>query len=146
MHVFFAVLKPDEINGRLAALGGKLLAHLPNYFPVYRSLPVVKDESHQIFKVLVPDDLFDELHEGDNVQPRLWQGAKGQRTRPMDLVTVEVMAVGSTASDDLADLPANVQLAGAIIGNPDAVPAIAGRTLEQIRAWADDTLVQFSKG
>jgi hypothetical protein len=142
MTPFFIIVKPDEINGRLAALGNKILVHLPNYFPVYHSQPVIADDSKQVFKILVADDLFDEIDEGGVIQPRLWQGAKGQRSRPGDLVTVEVTA----ASNDLSDLPPNVQLAAALVANAEVVPVLEARTVGQINEWALAQLTQFEKG
>ncbi len=142
MIPFFIIVKADEINGRMAANNGKLLVHLPNYFPMHRSQPVIADEAKQVFKVLVADDLFDEIDEGGVIQPRLWQGAKGQRSRPQDLVTVEVCAAGN----DLSDLPPNVQLAAAIVANAEVAPVLAGRTAAQITEWANTQLELFEKG
>lgn len=142
MHTFFAVFKPDEINGKLAAIDGKLLVHIPNYFLIYRTPPAINDGVNQVYQLQVPDDMFAETQEGDVLQARLWQGAKGERTRVGCLVTLEV----ATASQDNSDLPSNVQLAAAIVANSDVVPAIAGRTGDQVREWAHNTLNEFAKG
>lgn len=142
MTPFYIVVKADEINGKLAARDGKLLVHLPNYFALHEQLPVLTDDSKQVFKVNVADGMFAVIDEGHGPQPRLWSGAKGERSRPMDLVTVEVTAVG----DQLADLPSNVQLAAAVVANTEAAQVLAGRTNEQIIDWANNTLIDFSKG
>jgi hypothetical protein len=153
MNTFYAVLKPAEVNGRLAAHDGKLVVHLPNYFILDKDLPVVEDGSTQVFEVDVPDDLLDIVDEGKGPKPRIWSGARGQRSRSQDLVTVAIRSLPSAdktgnqlaqARAAFATLPREVQVAAVVLSNPEVSAALAGKSEGDINIWADATLKQYA--
>lgn len=153
MKLKHILIANGDINGKLAALNGKLLVHLTNYTYLFDQAPKVTDSALQAFKVLIPDNLIDIVDEGKGPQPRLWLGTKGQRNQLGDLVTVEIVPehaiidesnnASAVASQAFAAFPADVQVAAVLVNAPEVAAKIEARSQGDINKWANDTLNAF---
>ena len=162
IHSLFVILKHGDINGRLAAHGGKLLVILDNYTRVYPELPETPaDENTHIFGIEVADDdlAIDKQDGGD--QWRIWIGDKGSRSRPGEKCSATIYSLKPMANAPqaaLADpkeaaailfdgLPDKVKLAASIAAVPvqtlvdlqDVGDVIAAR----LKTWATETLTAY---
>jgi hypothetical protein len=148
---YFVVVRPETVNGRLAAIGGKVLLHLPNYFEILNSRPKVTDDALQVFEVQPADGEVREVRDGDKTKFLLWKGDMNARSRPHELVSVVVMpaAVNLDITDQakhaFAGLPKHVQLAGVLetCSNEELDAAsVALKPTPNVRAWARDVLTK----
>lgn len=90
---FFLVVRPEQINGKLAAHNGQILLHLPNYTEVLADRPEIKDDALQVFEVIPAAD--EVRNQPESGQPRylLWKGDQIARSRPQEVVSVEVRSL-----------------------------------------------------
>jgi hypothetical protein len=148
---YFVVVRPELINGRLAAIGGKVLLHLPNYFEIVNSRPVLKDDALQVFEVQPDPAEVREVRDGDKTKHLLWKGDMSARSRPHELVSVVVlpstngMSTADQVKEAFAGLPKSVQLAGVLetCTNEDLVGADAAlKSTAEVRAWSRDVLTK----
>jgi hypothetical protein len=153
---YHIIIKPEHINGKLAALGGKLLAHLPNYTRLYEELPVLKDESLQVFMVEPSADDIHVYKDDSGINHFIWHGDKGSRGRSQDLVTVEILPVGATAGSllptDVAraameGFPEDVQVAAVLSKASDktlhGIPEVSPARASAMRIWAMAKVNEF---
>ena len=142
----FAVVSPSQVNTKLAVLDDKVVVHLPNYMPLHEQAIDPKDSSKSVFNVLVDQDQLDYVDSNGSGyrQPHLWVGPKGQRPRPQDLVTVEILPVGA-AAPALEALPKEVQLAVVILTQePAALAKIEGLTADGLTKFATEALAAYT--
>ena len=154
-RIYFLVLRPEQVNGRLVAHLGKLLLNLLNYSELLVAVPPITDESLQVFEVEVPLDLVQVQPEGDRVRHLLWAGEKYGKHRPNDLVTISIRSMVPFVSDaakkdptaiagaTFAGFPPAVQLAATILSISDEVLGSAGIN-PTVRAWAQDQVTKQS--
>lgn len=148
-HAYFFVARPEEVNGRLAAHGNKLLLNILNYTELLVEQPVITDESLQVFQIEVPADLVKVQQEGDRNAHLLWSGEKHGRSRRGELVTVQVRSILPFVTDGAGDVdPAavagavfaafapNVQLGATILNVDDSTLASLGLNPSAAKAWA----------
>ncbi len=157
---FYIHVKPAEINGCLAAQGGKLLLIVPNYTEVLPEAPKLSDESHQVFLVGVPEDEVRHISENGVAHHYVWKGDPLARSKPQDKATLEVMslapfaAIGDVAAPSgdpveaakaiFAGLPADVQLASIMSTVDEAtllkMPEMSPARIAPIQMWAKATV------
>jgi len=150
MKTLHILIHNGDINGKLAALNGKLVVHLPNYTKLYEQAPVNTDSAFQVFKVLVPEDQMDIINEGQGPHPHIWAGTKGQRHSAGDLVSVEIVpehalidgggSPTSLAAMAFAEYPGELQVAAVMFGAPDVAAKLANKSPDDINKWAKETL------
>ena len=159
----YIVVKPEEINGHMAAHGGKLLVHLPNYFITSPTLPPKPaDGSSQVFKILVETKDIYEVMDGGKKLTLIWRGVHGQRTNPQDLVSVEVLPVDTTTTaspavalasalptevckEAFAEYPDPVKIAAVIASVDPALLATLPTAAGQLKVWADSQLAAYQQ-
>lgn len=147
----FVVVRPEQVNGKLAAIGGKILLHLPNYTEVLRVRPTVKDDALQVFAVAPIADELREVVDNGRLRILLWKGDMTARSRPHEIVSVEVLPLPSALSADeqakasFGDLPKLVQLAGVLetCSNEDLLAADGAlKGVPDVRAWSRNVLTE----
>jgi len=139
IHSLFVILKHGDINGRLAAHGGKLLVILDNYTRVYPALPETPaDENTHVFGIEVADDdlAIDKQDGGD--QWRIWIGDKGSRSRPGEKASATVYSLKPLANEP-GPTPLEAKEAAAILfdGLPDGVKLAAAIAAVPIQTLVD---------
>lgn len=152
-RTFLVIVRPEQINGRLAAHGGKLLLNLLNYSELLTEMPVVKDDALQVFEVEVDEEQVRVQQEGPRELHLLWAGEKHARSRPGDLVTVQVRSLVeasgqldpvAAAGQVFSNFPPKVQLGAAILNVDDAAIAAAGLVPAAARKWAQEQVSQLA--
>lgn len=158
-RTLFVTVRPEDINGHLAAHGGKLLIHLPNYFVTSLHQPKITDASLQVFKILVDPQDVNEYTDGGKPMTLIWRGDKRSRNMPHDLVSVEVLPV--TAGDPTAavtkalpvevckeafsEYPDQVKIAAVVASADPELVATLPTAPGQLKAWADSQLEAYAK-
>lgn len=145
---YFLVCRPEQINGRMAAHGGKLLLNVLNYTELLVERPVLTDDNLQVFEVEVGLDQVRVQPEGDREVHLVWAGEKHARNRPSELVTISVRSLVGFVSDGavqdplavagalFADYPPAVQLAAVLVNLDDVTLVDAGLDPAKARTWA----------
>jgi hypothetical protein len=160
LRTLFIVVKPEEINGHMAAHGGRLLVHLPNYFIASTELPPKpSDGNSQIFKVLVEPKDVNEFVDGGKKMTVIWRGDHRTRSNPQDLVSVEVLPVNvgdpaaavakalptDVCKEAFAEYPDQVKIAAVISSADPALVATLPTAPGQLKVWADSQLEAYTK-
>ncbi len=147
----YVVVLPEEVNARLAIFGGKVLAHLPNYFECSITKPENKDSSKQVFAIYPRDEDVKTFKDGGRTITCIWVGDKNSRQQANDLISVPITPVdfdarampSDVAKAALADYPEPVRLAAALSSaSPELLSALPKLTID-LKAWADLTLEQY---
>lgn len=90
-HVLFISIKPHDL--RLTARDGRILAIVPNYYPVYQEKPVVTDGQSQVFQIeAIEEELCERMDNGVK-RLLLWKGEENSMSKPQDLHEVPVMSL-----------------------------------------------------
>ncbi len=151
--MYFIQVLPEQVNARMAILAGKVLAHLPNYLPLYDNPPTSLNSEHQVFAVYPKDDDVLRRMDGGVEKVYLWRGDKNRRDNELDLVSVPILPVdvargipaptsADTARAAFAAFPEPVRLAGVIATvSPEMITALPKATAD-LKAWAESTLAQ----
>jgi hypothetical protein len=154
----FITVRPEVINGHMAAYDGKLLVHLPNYFLVATTQPgKPADGVSQVFAVHVDPNDVNEITDGGVLKTYIWRGGKSNRAQPHEMVSVEITAIGAAGSGAappagdpvevakaaFGEYPEPVRIAAVVANAPaelvGAIPSGPG----QLKVWADSTLAQY---
>jgi len=146
--LYFIVCRPEQVNGRLAAHDGKLLLNLPNYTELLTEAPVVTDGALQVFEIEISLDQVKVQQNGSRTEHLVWAGERHSRSRPGELVSVQVRSLvefvsrgvthntpAQIAGMTFAGYPPNVQLSATILTVDDATLVAAGMSPD-IRKWA----------
>jgi hypothetical protein len=158
VHLLYVSLKPAEINSRLAAHEGRLLAILPNYLEVFDTPPKVTDGISQVFAIEVLDTEVQAQVDGPRTKILLWKGNQGARDNSADKLMVPIASLialgGGTeireaSQEGQADalravfgsLPPEGQLAAVIRTVPpetlDGLPGMNPVQRDSLLKWAD---------
>jgi hypothetical protein len=156
---FYIKVTPGEINGFLAAQGGKILFHVPNYTELFEQPPVANDESHQVFLVGSPEDEIRTISDGGVQKTYVWKGDPQARSKPQDKASLEILSLVpfvtavavmdpvAAAKAAFADMPADVQLAAVIQANTldtlTALPEISPARASALHMWAGSCVNAF---
>ncbi len=148
----FIVVMPEDVNSHLACYGGKILAHLPNYTECSVEMPVIKDNTKQVFAIFPTESDINRVDDGGKRKTYLWRGSKDSRHQAGELVSVEIQPVSMSqaagtpvdvAKAALAEYPEPVRFAGVVAGaSAELLSSLPGNTA-QLKAWADQTLGKF---
>lgn len=162
----YITVRPEQVNGKLAAHGGRVLAHLPNYFPVSDvPPPKLTDASLQQFAIQVEPDQVNIVIDGGVRKVYLWKGPKNSRQFENDLVTVGILPLGTgvagavpspaeialkTLPVDLVreafnEFPEPVRLAALIASSDDALLSSLPTAPGQLKAWAEAQLRTYDE-
>jgi hypothetical protein len=159
LRTLYVTVKPEEINGHMAAHGGRLLVHLPNYFIASNELVKPTDNSLQVFKVLVDPKDVNEFTDGGKKMVVIWRGDHKNRNNPMDLVSVEVLPVNvgdahaavekalptEVCKEAFAEYPDQVKIAAVLASADPALIATLPTAPGQLKAWAESQLESYTK-
>ncbi len=152
--MFYIQILPEQLNSKLAVLNGQILAHLPNYLPIFETVPPKSANADLLVYAITPNEAdIHRIMDGGKSITYLWRGAKSGRYNEQDLVSVPIFAIeaanlgskatsGEVARAAFADFPEPVRLAGVIATvSDDMLKALPERT-SQLKAWAENTLLQ----
>jgi len=151
MSTYFCVVRPEQINGKLAAYDGQIVYHLPNYTEIFIEEPALNDSSLQVFTIEVRDGEVRQYQNGEKIQHLLWKGDQLSRSRPQDLVSVAIVPTQKTLPSDVAKaafsgLPKLVQLSAVLSQISDSELAGAANIFsepDQVRNWTKEVMESY---
>ncbi len=132
---YYLVVRPEQINGKLAAHSGIIVLHLPNYTEVLVERPTIKDDALQVFEVIPPAGELRVVSDGGVDKHLLWKGDLIARSRPHEVVSVEVRTLTpapeynptQAAQSAFGGYPVKVQLAAvAVQATPEIIKEFFG--------------------
>ncbi len=156
--MYFIQATPEQINGKMAVRDGKVLVHLTNYLTIFDVKPAKSTDANiQVFAIFPSEDDVSRVMDGGKEKIYLWRGNKRGRDNEFDLVSVPILPVdvamnvpqatpADVARAAFADFPEPLRIAGVVMSvSPEMLAALPPLT-NQLKAWAEQTMVQAAAG